>query len=73
MYWNLVLFTALQWVFIGTIFTEPVLGGVGQLVDEAGLPHAGFPHDGDCSRLPAGTRQDVPRLRRLASSRGRVP
>ena len=28
---------------------EPVLGavGVGELVDEAGLPHAGFPHDGD--------------------------
>ncbi len=28
---------------------EPVLGavGVGELVDEAGLPHAGFPHEGD--------------------------
>ena len=28
---------------------EPVLGpvGVGELVDEAGLPHTGFPHDGD--------------------------
>jgi hypothetical protein len=28
---------------------EPVLSpvGVGELVDEAGLPHAGFPHEGD--------------------------
>ena len=28
---------------------EPVLGavGVGELVDEAGLPHAGLPHNGD--------------------------
>jgi len=52
---------------IGNIFPSAVR--VGEFVDEAGLPHAGFPHDGDELAAPVLREGEPRRICSISASR----